>query len=112
MAKVLQAKHKDKLLVQGVFETRNNSGLGSDYESLVKAGVDILEDGNCYVLHSKTMVIDDRTVITGSYNFTDSANKSNDENLLIIDDPGLAQQYLAEFNRIYDQAKNPTKCGS
>ncbi|HZQ09317.1 MAG TPA: phospholipase D-like domain-containing protein [Anaerolineae bacterium] len=109
---VLISKTKDKLLVQGVFETRNNTGLGADYDRLVRSGVDILQDGNCYILHSKTMVIDDHIVITGSYNFTESANKTNDENLLIIDDPSLAKLYIDEFNRIRTQAKKPTKCGA
>lgn len=112
MATVLKSKHKAGLMVQGVFETRNNTGLGAQYDPLRKAGVDILQDGNCYTLHSKIMIIDDKTVVMGSYNFTSAANKSNDENLLIIDDPTLAQSYIEEFNRIYAQAKNPTDCGS
>lgn len=112
MAKILKAKTKDGVDVHGVFETRNNAGLGAEYADLKRARVDILEDGNCYILHSKLMIIDDRTVITGSYNFTDAANQTNDENLLIIDDPALAKSYVDEFNRLYKQALNPTKCGT
>jgi phosphatidylserine/phosphatidylglycerophosphate/cardiolipin synthase-like enzyme len=40
-------------------------------------------------------------VITGSYNFTGSAEKDNDENLVIVDDPVLAHAYLDEFERAY-----------
>lgn len=112
MAKVLQAKTKAGLQVHGVFETRNNTGLGAEYADLKRSGVDILQDGNCYVLHSKMMIIDDRTVVTGSYNYTDAANATNDENLLIIDDPALAKSYIDEFDRIYKQAQHPVKCGS
>ncbi len=111
MAKVLELKHKDGVSVRGVFETRNNGALGAEFANLKKAGLDILADGNCYALHSKLMIIDERTVIMGSYNFTQSANETNDENLLIIDDPALARAYLDEFERIYAQAKNPTRCG-
>lgn len=111
MAQLLIAKDNQGVNVQAVFETRNNTGLGAEYSKLKSAGIDILEDGNCYILHSKLMIIDDKTVITGSYNFTDAANKTNDENLLIIDDPVLAGSYIEEFNRIYNQAANPTKCG-
>lgn len=110
MAELLIAKKNQRVQVQAVFETRNNTGLGAEYSKLKKAGIDILEDGNCYILHSKLIIIDDKTVITGSYNFTDAANRSNDENLLIIDDPTLAQSYIKEFNRIYNQAAHPTKC--
>ena len=45
-------------------------------------------------------MIDDHIVITGSYNFTSSAEKDNDENLVIVDDPGLARAYLDEFQRV------------
>lgn len=112
MAELLIAKKNQGVSVQAVFETRNNTGLGAEYSKLKRAGIDILEDGNCYILHSKLMIIDDRTVITGSYNFTDAANRTNDENLLIIDDPVLAKSYIDEFNRIYKQAIKPSGCGS
>jgi phosphatidylserine/phosphatidylglycerophosphate/cardiolipin synthase-like enzyme len=112
MGELLMEKHSAGVQVQGVFESRNNNVLGAEYSILAKAGLDVLEDGNCYNLHSKTIVIDDTTLITGSYNFTDSANRSNDENLLIIDDPALARAYSEEFDRIYAQAKSPTRCGS
>ncbi len=110
MADVLKAQAKSGVAVQGVFETRNNGAIGAEYAGLKRAGLDILPDGNCYNLHSKTMVIDDRYVITGSYNFTANADKSNDENVLIIDDPQMAKAYVNEFNRLYQQAQNP-QCG-
>jgi phosphatidylserine/phosphatidylglycerophosphate/cardiolipin synthase-like enzyme len=45
------------------------------------------------IAHNKVMVIDDAIVITGSYNFTTSAEKRNAENLLIIQDKDLAKKY-------------------
>jgi phosphatidylserine/phosphatidylglycerophosphate/cardiolipin synthase-like enzyme len=57
-------------------------------------------------MHHKVYIIDDRTVIAGSYNFTASAEEDNDENLLIIDDPALAAAYTEEFNRVFDYARN------
>ena len=70
----------------------------------------MLEDGNCYILHHKVIIIDERMVITGSYNFTSSAERDNDENLVIVDDPQLARAYLDEFARVYAQAQTPTGC--
>jgi phosphatidylserine/phosphatidylglycerophosphate/cardiolipin synthase-like enzyme len=43
------------------------------------------------------MIIDDHTVITGSFNFTKSAEEKNAENLLIIDSKPLAKQYYDNF---------------
>jgi phosphatidylserine/phosphatidylglycerophosphate/cardiolipin synthase-like enzyme len=56
-----------------------------------------LEDGNCYILHHKVIIIDKRTVITGSYNFTSGAEKDNDENLVIVNDPALAPASCSGF---------------
>ena len=104
------AKVKAGLVVRGVFERQNAGGSGADFGRLKQGGVDVLEDGNCYILHHKVIVIDERTVITGSYNFTSSAEKDNDENLVIVDDPALARAYLEEFQRVYAQAQAPTRC--
>jgi len=51
--------------------------------------------------------VDDTTVITGSFNFSDNARDQNDENLLIISDPDLAAQYTGEFQRLWAQARPP-----
>ena len=100
-----------KVKVSGVFEARNAEGIGSEFKILQDAGVDIFEDGNCYTMHHKFIIIDEKIVITGSYNFTKRAEEQNDENLVIIEDAGVAAQYKAEFDRVYQQAKTPTPCG-
>lgn len=96
--------------VRVVFETRNADGSGSEYARLRRRGVETLEDGNCYTMHHKVIIVDRRVVITGSYNFTARAEDVNDENALVIDDPALAAAYLAEFERVYAQAQSPQRC--
>jgi hypothetical protein len=54
---------------------------------------------NYYLMHNKFCVIDNRLVITGSYNWTQNAN-SNDENITILTDPTNAALYSHEFRRI------------
>jgi phosphatidylserine/phosphatidylglycerophosphate/cardiolipin synthase-like enzyme len=56
-------------------------------------------------MHHKVMIIDQQIVITGSYNFTNSAETRNDENLLILFNPDIAAQFMAEFQRVYAWAK-------
>jgi len=110
IADAMVAQVQAGLPVQGVFESQNAGGTGSAFSRLRQGDVDVLEDGNCYILHHKVIIIDERTVITGSYNFTNSAEKDNDENLVIVDDPILARVYLDEFQRVYAQAQAPTRC--
>ncbi len=105
-------RHQNGVQVKGVFERRNAGGSGSEFAILREQGVSALEDGNCYTMHHKVIIVDERIVITGSYNFTGRAERTNDENLLIIEDPALAAAYLAEFARVWEQAQNPTRCQS
>ncbi len=51
------------------------------------------------IAHNKVMIIDAKQVITGSFNFTNSAEKRNAENVLIIDSPALAEQYLQNWQK-------------
>ncbi len=51
---------------------------------LKRAGVKVLIDGQHETANNKIMLIDDHTVITGSYNYTRAAEEKNAENLLII----------------------------
>ena len=110
IADAMVAQVKAGRMVRGVFEAQNAGGTGAAFNRLTQGGVDVLQDGNCYILHHKVIVIDARTVITGSYNFTNSAERDNDENLVIVDDPALARAYLEEFERVYAQAQSPTRC--
>ena len=43
------------------------------------------------------MIIDGKTVLTGSFNFTKAAEFNNAENLLVIQDPVLARKYMANW---------------
>ena len=69
---------------------------------LTTVGVPQLLDGD--VLHHKFGVIDRRIVITGSQNWSQAANHSNDENVLIIDNATVAAHFQREFERLYASA--------
>ena len=53
-------------------------------------------------MHNKVMIIDDKVVITGSYNFSENA-EANDENLLIFESAALAGAYDKYFNALFAQ---------
>lgn len=89
--------------VRGLFETAQANNQGSDVERLAQAGIEVIYDSNPRNMHHKVMVIDEQVVITGSYNFSRSAEERNDENLLVISSAELAEQYLLEFSRLRTQ---------
>lgn len=96
--------------VEGIIEKRNAGGTGSVFALLRNRGIDVQEDGNCYIMHHKVIIIDNRIVITGSYNFTDNAENTNDENLAIIHSTAIARLFLEEYARIERQATEPMRC--
>lgn len=83
--------------LSGIFETRGANTESSECQKLLENGAKIYLDGNPYTLHDKIIIIDGKIVIFGSFNFTASANKSNDENLLIISDEELAKKFESEY---------------
>lgn len=92
--------------VQGVFENRNSTASWSMLPPLHCAGAHVRQDGNRYVLHHKVVIIDDDTVVTGSFNFSGNASKSNDENLVIIKNKDIAGFYIDEWQRMWDNAED------
>ena len=92
-------------VLRGVFEERNSSASWSQLPAFVCAGAQTRLDGNRYILHHKVIIIDDDTVITGSFNFSNSAAQNNDENIVIVRDQVIASLYLEEWRRVWDSAR-------
>jgi phosphatidylserine/phosphatidylglycerophosphate/cardiolipin synthase-like enzyme len=65
----------------------------------VAAATHALMDRKHPIQHNKVILIDGKTVITGSFNFSNAAEKANAENVLVIRDPALAQKYLADWDK-------------
>lgn len=93
------------LNVTVLVERTQRNGQNSQYSRLRDFGLNIRVDGNKYNLHHKFIVIDNKIVITGSPNFSFSGFNRNDENMLIIYDENLAQKFVNEFDRLFDEGE-------
>jgi len=71
-------------------------------QPITSVGVPRLPPGD--LLHHKFGVVDGQIVITGSHNWTEAANRGNDETLLVIYSPTVAAHYQQEFERLYTDA--------
>jgi phosphatidylserine/phosphatidylglycerophosphate/cardiolipin synthase-like enzyme len=100
IAEAMARKREEGLRVEGIFNRRQEGDESSVYPLLAERGVSVYFSPGERTLHHKVMIIDSSVVITGSYNFTKSANTKNDENILIIRSPELARAYLEEYERI------------
>jgi len=105
IAEALIAKQHSGVRVRGVIDEKQNSyQSSSQYNYLKSQGIDVRLDGNKFTLHDKIMIIDE-TVITGSYNFTQKANDTNNENSIVVHNGKFKALYAEEFEKIYAQAK-------
>lgn len=95
--------------VKAIFETRGSETQYSALRPLFCAGIPARQDGNPGTFHHKVIVIDGKTVVTGSLNFSENADNSNDENTIILTNTDIAAQYLAEFDRRWAEAAVPDK---
>ncbi len=90
--------------VQGVFETFGSNSPRSELKTFWCAGVPVRQDGNSSFLHDKIIIIDNNIVVTGSLNFSSSADGENEENVVILDNTEIAALYLLEYQKLWGQA--------
>ena len=104
LADAMLERARTGVRVRGVFERDMADSLGSEFPRLRQAGIKVRQDGNWGLMHHKVLLIDGRTVVTGSYNFTRSAEEGNDETVVLLDDPSVARAFQQEFERMYAAA--------
>lgn len=86
--------------VEGIFESRHAGWADIKIGPLNAAGAKVRFDDNPDALHHKVIIIDDRYVLTGSFNFSEGADRSNDENLMVIDNRAIAKAFVREFENL------------
>ena len=106
LAQAMIARAQAGVDVQGVFETFGSNGTRSELRTLWCAGLAVRQDGNSSFLHDKIIIIDNSIVVTGSLNFSSSADEENEENVVILDDAEIAALYLQEYQKLWDQAQS------
>ena len=88
--------------IKGVFEKSQGGSKYSQYERLKGFGLNVTKDSNPANMHHKVFIIDNEIVITGSMNPSASGDNKNDENILIIHDKRIAEEFLEEFEKVWD----------
>jgi phosphatidylserine/phosphatidylglycerophosphate/cardiolipin synthase-like enzyme len=107
LAKAMLDRASAGVDVSGVFEKVGSETDSSELHTFFCAKVPARQDGNPKFLHDKVIIVDNRLVISGSFNFSTNATESNDENVMIIDDPQIANLYTQEFQRVWAIATDP-----
>jgi phosphatidylserine/phosphatidylglycerophosphate/cardiolipin synthase-like enzyme len=100
IAQALIRAHKRGVKISAVLDKSNRGRKYSAATFLKNMGIPVLIDDQHAIAHNKIMIIDNRVVITGSFNFSKAAEDKNAENLLILDDlPDLTRAYQQNFQQ-------------
>jgi len=104
LAQELADAHKRGIEVRVFLDSKQRVEKYAKGRFLEKRGIEVKYRGDetSGYMHSKFCVIDDRVVITGSFNWTVSADLKNDENLIIIESTDVAKSYKNYFNRLWE----------
>jgi phosphatidylserine/phosphatidylglycerophosphate/cardiolipin synthase-like enzyme len=92
--------HERGVRVRVKMDRRNAEFERSAWRQLKAAGIPVTFHTGAGSMHHKYCVIDGRTVLTGSYNWLDSAETKNHENLLVVQDATTAQAFEDDWARI------------
>ena len=74
---------------------------GSDIEDWSRVGIPVKLDETDNHMHHKFMIIDEKIVVTGSYNWTRSAALYNQENIISTDDEEVVSKFSNEFEKLW-----------
>jgi phosphatidylserine/phosphatidylglycerophosphate/cardiolipin synthase-like enzyme len=98
IAKALIDASKRGVKIHAVLDKSNETQKYSAATFLFNAGIETQIDDQHAIAHNKIIIIDNTTVITGSFNFTKAAEERNAENLLVLKDaPDLVILYKEHF---------------
>jgi len=86
-----------------ISDNDKSSDRGSDIRFLQHHNISVVTDRTDAHMHHKFAIFDQRTLLTGSYNWTRSAARENHENVVVTDDNRLVSLFINEFNTLWTE---------
>ena len=99
IAKALVEAHKRGVRTEIILDKSQRREKYSEADFTAHMGIPTYIDSAHAIAHNKIMIIDQETVITGSFNFTKAAEERNAENILIIKSRELAKEYVDNWEK-------------
>ena len=90
-----------KVVVRVVLDDGQESQRYSKSRYLIKQGIGVRYHIGTGIMHNKFSIIDGKTLLTGSFNWTPTANEKNEENLLVMTDKNIVQKYVERFEYLW-----------
>lgn len=95
--------HARGVQVRVVSDNDKQHDSGSDIDRLRARGVQVRVDDAPSHMHHKFALFDGRVLANGSFNWTRSATRDNDENLVVSDDANLVRVFGLQFGKLWQQ---------
>ena len=71
------------------------------------AGIPVRIDSHYAIMHNKFMILDEQSVETGSFNYTNNAQVHNAENVIfLMNQPAVAQKYTEFWQKLWDESSD------
>lgn len=107
IADALVKAHHRKVDVKVILDHSNLKASNPLLKELINKKIDVQIDKPNGIAHNKILIIDKRIVLTGSYNFSAAAYKRNTENLLVIHDKTVAEEYTHNWEDRWNRSLKP-----
>ena len=106
IADALIAAHKRGVEVRVLLDKGQGKRHYRAVQSLHEAGIPIRINRKYAIMHNKYIIIDKKTVETGSFNYTDSAEQRNAENVIVIkNNVTLAKRFMKDWDRLWNESE-------
>lgn len=104
LANAIIEAHKRGVAVRIITDDEAMKGKGADSQKCSDAGIPVRTDSEeRFHMHNKYMIVDSIFIVTGSFNWTFQAGKSNQENVVVVDGDYFIQKYNANFQELWAQ---------
>lgn len=96
-----ESAHKRGVKIRILMDRVQAGGKHADDEFYAGLGIEVARDVCSGLMHHKFAIRDGKCVLTGSYNWTKSADESNRENFMILHYPHVVRQFQTEFDQLW-----------
>ncbi|WP_182868380.1 phospholipase D-like domain-containing protein [Stieleria mannarensis] len=97
------AAHRRGVAIRIISDNDKSTDLGSDIDQLARLGVPVRVDRTEYHMHHKFAIFDRSQLLTGSYNWTRSAARNNEENFIVTGDRRLLKSFRVAFDKLWKE---------
>lgn len=108
LVEVLVNAHKRGVRVRMIVDDRMTLMTSSKAAYMIEQGVEVMMDNSPFHMHHKFALVDDRVLLSGSFNWTVQAQRSNRENIQITSESSMIRAFREEFDKLWaEYANNP-----